>query len=264
MPKIFICYRRGDNTYPPHIIYDGLKKRYGADSVVLDVDTIPLGTDFRAYLNEQVGRCDILLAVIGDKWQDILNQRLNDSDDFVRIEIQAALRKNIPVVPILVDKASMPNEKDLPQELQRLAFMQAAEVRSSRDLQAELDRLFSSLDSLLDSLLAKLKAEEEEKRKAERAGTHWLRFLNPRRAAELERALKYTRREIEVGRKVQVGFVPDRLPAPPGWEIVAHFQPALDMRGDFYDVFTMPGGRCLGIVIADVCGGTSIQIFGWP
>jgi hypothetical protein len=91
MPEIFICYHREDSAYPAHHIYEALTRHYGPDSVVFDIDTIPRSVDFREYLSKQVGECDILLVVIGDKWIEILKQRRDDADDFVRIEIQAAL-----------------------------------------------------------------------------------------------------------------------------------------------------------------------------
>ena len=161
MAKVFICYRREDSAYPAHHIYAVLKNHYGSDSVVFDVDTIPLGVDFREYLNDQVSRCDVLLAVIGDKWAEMLKQRIEDADDFVRIELQAALERQIPVVPVLVGKASVPSAKNLPPEIERLAFKQAAEVRAGSDLQTHLDRLIRGLDRIL----ADRKAEDERKRK---------------------------------------------------------------------------------------------------
>jgi serine phosphatase RsbU (regulator of sigma subunit)/CHASE2 domain-containing sensor protein len=81
----------------------------------------------------------------------------------------------------------------------------------------------------------------------------WHALENARVRAEIERARQLAERELEIGRKIQTGFLPERLPTPPGWEIAAHFQPALQVSGDFYDVFELAGGRCLGIVIADVC-----------
>ena len=74
-----------------------------------------------------------------------------------------------------------------------------------------------------------------------------------RARARTEKAKEIAERELEIGRKIQIGFLPARLPVPSGWEIAAHFQPALQVSGDFYDVFELAGGRYLGIVIADVC-----------
>ena len=149
MPKIFLCYRREDSAYPAHQIYRDLGDHFGFESVIFDVDTIPIGTDFREYLNNQVGECDILLAIIGDQWIEILKQRLSDPKDFVRIEIQAALERDIPVVPVLVGKALMPSEENLPPELAGLSYRNATEVRAGPDLQTHVKRLIEGLDRLL-------------------------------------------------------------------------------------------------------------------
>lgn len=81
----------------------------------------------------------------------------------------------------------------------------------------------------------------------------WHALENARVRAEIDRARQLAERELEIGRQIQAGFLPASLPAPAGWEIAAHFQPALQVSGDFYDVFDVAGGRCLGVVIADVC-----------
>lgn len=93
--------------------------------MVFDVDSVPLGVDFRHYLDEQVGRCDVLLAVIGAQWLSLLNERRDDPEDFVRIEIESALARGIPVVPILVDEASIPKAGELPAGLAPLAYRNA-------------------------------------------------------------------------------------------------------------------------------------------
>ena len=149
MAKIFICYRREDSAYPAHQIYEKLTNHFGAGSVVFDVDTIPLGKDFREYLNNQVSECDILLAIIGDQWIKLLKQRVDDPKDFVQIEIQAALKRDIPVVPILVGNALVPVEKDMPPELIGLSYRNAAEVRAGPDLVDHIKRLIKGLDYLL-------------------------------------------------------------------------------------------------------------------
>ena len=117
MPKFFICYRREDSEYPAQWISQELISQYGPDSVVFDVDTIPPGADYRGYLRNQVGKCDALLAIIGDRWLEILRDRSEDPNDFVRIEILAAMEKQIPVVPVLVGRAQVPSEDELPSEL---------------------------------------------------------------------------------------------------------------------------------------------------
>ena len=89
-----------------------------------DVDSIPFGVDFRNYLDEQVGMCDVFLAVIGRDWigKRRGKSRLEDPKDYVRIEIESALRRGIPVVPVLVRGASIPTAARLPVSMQDLAY----------------------------------------------------------------------------------------------------------------------------------------------
>ena len=147
--RVFISYRRDDSAYPAQHLYAQLRAHLGPERVVFDVDSIPIGADFRTYLNEQVQTCDILLAVIGDRWLDILNDRLSEPNDFVRIEVAAALESNLLVVPILVGKASVPGEKELPQDLSMLAYRNAAELRAGSDLDTHTARLISRLGKAL-------------------------------------------------------------------------------------------------------------------
>lgn len=78
-------------------------------------------------------------------------------------------------------------------------------------------------------------------------------FEAVRARVETERARRVAERELEIGRTIQSGFLPVDLPAPPGWEVAAHFRPALQVSGDFYDLFRLSDERRLGVVIADVC-----------
>ena len=112
LPGIFISYRRSDTPDAVGRIYDRLVTEFGKARVFKDVDSIPLGQDFRGHLNDIVGDCAAVLAIIGPKWIDTRNaagqRRLEDPDDFVRIELEAALARNVPVVPVLVGHAPMP------------------------------------------------------------------------------------------------------------------------------------------------------------
>jgi len=134
------------------VISDRLQQHFGADAVFLDVDNVPLGVDFRDYLGDAVGRCDVLLAIMGDKWADIRDdkgeRRIDQSRDHVRVEIESALKRSIPVVPVLIDQATMPDSNSLPETLQPLVYRNAAEVRAGRDLRQHLDRLVAGLDAL--------------------------------------------------------------------------------------------------------------------
>jgi formylglycine-generating enzyme required for sulfatase activity len=91
----------------------------------------------------------VLLAVIGRQWLTILNRRRDDPLDFVLLEIEAALRRGIPVIPVLVSGAAMPNHDQLPPPLQSLAFRNAIQVRRNPDFHRDMDRLLKSLDRLL-------------------------------------------------------------------------------------------------------------------
>src|SRR5436305_2110625 len=105
MAKLFISYRRDDSIGITGRIYDRLQAHFGPRSIFMDVDSIPLGVDFRQHLNEAVSQCDALIAIIGERWLEIRLhglRRLDDPSDFVRIEIEAALTRNIPVIPILL------------------------------------------------------------------------------------------------------------------------------------------------------------------
>ena len=156
MPKIFISYRREDNPDATGRIYDRLETHFGSDATFMDVDTIPYGVDFVEYLDAAVSECDVLLAVIGERWLEARfcegprkgQRRLDDPDDFVRIEICSALSRRIPVIPVLVGQASMPSASELPDELQAFARRNAAEVRSGRDFHDHVNRLIRGLQKL--------------------------------------------------------------------------------------------------------------------
>lgn len=152
MTKIFISYRRDDSSYIAGMINDRLENHFGPNSVFLDIDSIPLGLDFRKHISDSVGQCNVLLALIGDSWINATNdqgsRRLDDPTDFVRVEIESALKRDIPVIPVLVGKARMPSATELPSSLQELAYRNAAEVRAGLDLQEHLTRLVRGIDLL--------------------------------------------------------------------------------------------------------------------
>ncbi len=130
MPKIFLSYRRQDSAGVAGRIYDRLRARFGDDAIFMDIDAIPFGLDFREHISSAVNQCDILLAVIGRNWAGETGtpRRIDDPRDFVRIEIESALERNIPVVPILIDHSRMPGEADLPPSLAGLAYRNALDL----------------------------------------------------------------------------------------------------------------------------------------
>lgn len=147
MARIFISYRRSDSELIAGLISQRLRERFGPDSAYLDTDTVPLGVDFRDHINTAVGQCVVLLAVIGDGWIGSVSDLNSDNArDFMRLEIESALERDIPVVPVLVGQATMPAESDLPPSLQSLTFRNAAEVRAGRDLDQHLERLVQGIE----------------------------------------------------------------------------------------------------------------------
>ena len=158
MPKVFISYRRSDNPYAAKVIYDRLVERFGKESVYIDIDDIPAGVDFRHHIQQAVGECDVLVAVVGDSWQELDERgepRLNNPADFVRIEIAAALTRDIPVVPVLVGAAQVPREHEMPSELADLAYRNAREVRAGSSMEGDLRRMISGIERALDSVRPK-------------------------------------------------------------------------------------------------------------
>lgn len=147
---IFISYRRSDSADIAGRIYDRLIGRFGRDPIFKDVDSIPLGYDFKEYLDKKVGECDVLLAIIGDRWLEAADAegkiRLEDPADFVRIEIESALQRGIPVIPLLVRGAGMPIEESLPQGLRKLVYRNGIPIRSDPDFHRDMDRLIGSLE----------------------------------------------------------------------------------------------------------------------
>jgi hypothetical protein len=154
LPGIFISYRRSDNPDAVGRIYDRLVSEFGKARVFKDVDSIPLGQDFRGHLNDIIGGCAAMLAIIGPRWTDARNsagaRRLEDPDDFVRIELESALARDIPVVPVLVAHAAMPGTSELPASLASMVFRQSIEVRPDPDFHNDATRLVSALRLMLD------------------------------------------------------------------------------------------------------------------
>lgn len=148
MSKILISYRREDSADVTGRIYDRLVQVF-PQSVFRDVDSIPLGIDFRAYLDEQVAKCDVFLAVIGRDWLKGKGRkgksRLEDSGDFVRIEIESALKRQIPVIPVLVQGAKIPSAARLPVSIQALSYRNGIVVRPDPDFHKDMDRLIGHL-----------------------------------------------------------------------------------------------------------------------
>ena len=150
MPRIFISYRRSDSGVFTGRIHDQLKARFGANNVFRDVYNIPAGSDFRTVLNEEVGSTDVCLVMIGPQWVTTTdaqgNRRLDDPNDFVRIEVEEALKNaKTRVIPVLVDNAVMPVAEELPASMAELAYRNAVKVRTDPDFPHDMQNLIRHL-----------------------------------------------------------------------------------------------------------------------
>jgi len=148
MGGIFINYRRGETAGEARALFSELSAKLGADSVFMDVDNIAPGRDFRQVLQERLASVDVMLTLIGKDWMRATDaagrRRLDDTNDFVRREIRAALERNISVTPVLLQGAQMPAESDLPEDIRDLAYRNAFELshtRWSSDIQELVKRL---------------------------------------------------------------------------------------------------------------------------
>lgn len=151
--NIFISYRRKDSADLVGRIYDRLVEYFGREMIFKDVNSIPLGIDFKEYLNKAVGNCSALLTVIGDRWLEkdasTGKTRLENPEDFVRMEIEAALERTIPVIPLLVRGAMVPSADDLPTSLKKLHYQNGIQIRSDPDFHHDMDRLIKALANIL-------------------------------------------------------------------------------------------------------------------
>ena len=149
--RIFISYRRADSADVTGRIYDRLTGFFGKSAIFKDVDSIPLGIDFKEHLEKAVGKCKIFLVVIGDRWLEVTDSmrkgRLQDPSDFVRIEIEAALSRNILVIPLLVRGTLMPAVEKLPPSLQKLVYRNGIPIRSDPDFHRDMDRLIETISN---------------------------------------------------------------------------------------------------------------------
>ena len=147
---VFLSYRRDDSHDVTDRIYDWLIRAGGRHCVFKDVDSIRLGRDFRQAIRDAVGRCDVLLAVIGPGWLTAAKvpgmRRIDDPLDFVRMEIETALERDILIVPLLVNNAAMPSAEDLPLSLRPLAYRNGMPVRPDPDFRRDMERLIAALE----------------------------------------------------------------------------------------------------------------------
>jgi hypothetical protein len=145
---IILSYRREDSAGVTGRIFDRLTQEFGTDRVFMDIDSMPAGVDFHDHLQEILADCGALVVVVGKSWRSQRKgqpARIMDPDDWVRIEVETALQRGIPVVPLLIDGAALPGREQLPESLWPLLRRNALPVDSGRDFHAQLTRLVRDL-----------------------------------------------------------------------------------------------------------------------
>jgi hypothetical protein len=168
--QIFISYRREDASYPAGRLYDNLQSRFPQNEIFIDVDSIKPGIDFVKTIEERVGACDVLVAVIGKRWLSAADEegrrRLDNPDDFVRVEVGTALKRGVRVIPVLVEGASMPPVSQLPEDLKPLARRNALSVSHDR-FRADSERLIDSVEEVLEAAWVVSEQRESGRRQIE-------------------------------------------------------------------------------------------------
>jgi formylglycine-generating enzyme required for sulfatase activity len=167
--QIFICYRREESSAWAGRLSDRLSNHFPSNQIFMDVDSVDLGEDFVKTIEKTVGSCDVLIAVIGKSWLTSCDQegqrRLDNPEDFVRIEIATALKRDIRVIPVLVDSASMPRSRDLPDDLKGLVRRNALQLSHDR-FRTDSERLASAVERALEKTATERREREQREQAA--------------------------------------------------------------------------------------------------
>jgi formylglycine-generating enzyme required for sulfatase activity len=150
MGTIFISYRRSEDAGTCGRLYDRLMPHFGRDRIFRDVDSIPLGVDYKARIQSEIDKADVQLVLIGRNWLAVPGRdgrRLDDPNDPVRIEVVAALERHIVIIPLLVDDATFPEEDDLPPDIRQLHAQNGLPIRNGADFEFDMQRLVAQLHS---------------------------------------------------------------------------------------------------------------------
>jgi TIR domain len=172
MPRITVSYRRADSDAITGRIFDRLALHYGKQSVFRDIDNIPPGIDFRKFINDALQETDVLLVVIGPRWLGSRGgqARIGDESDPVRVEIETAIGRSIPIIPLLIANTRMPNISQLPETLKAFAFLNALRIDPGQDFDHHTDRLIRAMDRIVGRGTPMLPLTEPSAARAEPEG----------------------------------------------------------------------------------------------
>lgn len=148
--QIFVSYRRQDSRPWAARLVDDLRDYFGRERVFRDIDSNRSGQDYVRQIEEAIKASQVMIAVIGPDWVHIADdrgyRRLSEDEDPIRIELETAFTQDVPLIPVLVDGAAMPQRRDLPSSIDRLARIQACRM-SDDDWQYDLGRLLEAMES---------------------------------------------------------------------------------------------------------------------
>jgi len=171
---IAISYRRSDTKPVAGRIYDVLQSEFGKENVFMDFDSIPYGVDFRAQIDQILKKARVVVAIIGPDWvgqRAGTGRRIDDETDFVRLEVVTALRNRIPIIPVLVDKTSMPDPSHLPRDIADFAFCNGLDLDTGIDFHHHADRLVAGIRRVLESKGDKIVPVTKERTGSEKPRT---------------------------------------------------------------------------------------------
>ncbi|MFL6334199.1 MAG: toll/interleukin-1 receptor domain-containing protein [Pyrinomonadaceae bacterium] len=146
-PRLFISYRRRFDLASARLLKDGLTRDFGEGTVFRDVDDIKPGKAFPNTIHAALESCDVFLLLVSPGWVELIEE-LRDPEDFVRREVAAALARGIPLVPVLLGDARMPEADELPEEIRDLAFRQAIKL-SDEHWDDDVERLVKLIRELV-------------------------------------------------------------------------------------------------------------------
>ena len=150
--NVFLSYRREESAHVAGRIYDHLEREFGAGRIFFDVEGIPIGGDFREHIRGALIKSEALLVVIGRRWTarfrqsaGWLSRRAARTTDYVVIEIEFALLHNVRIMPLLVDGANMPSERQIPAKISQICYFQAAPIRAGLDFRTDMTRVLDAI-----------------------------------------------------------------------------------------------------------------------
>ena len=148
MARIFLSYRRADGVASGarSLIFQKLEEHYGPRSVFMDVERMQVARDFRDSLMDEVKETDVMLLLIGPAWEKIIVERADEEADFVRIEIETALKLGKRILPLLLGGAIMPDPKVLPESIRGFAWNHGVEIDTGRYFNEGMERLCADMD----------------------------------------------------------------------------------------------------------------------